>query len=341
MSDHDHGGGSGHDGHDDHADSPGAVIANQVGAIAAFLVVSAVSCAVPYLLSRKWLARLQNVASSFGGGAFFGLSIFHLFPMAIYQLEQAKLFIAVGPNEYNLVYSLAALGYFFVLFLDKVFWIPGYGDAFLANRHHADYLLEIGDSSTVVPSEQIANVKDCEAAPSRNLSVPASAIEATTKQRDARNLACLKLAIILSMSIHSFLEGVIVGTTDHVALIWILTASIIGHKWALGCSLVFGFIEAGVSMATSVIYIVIFTLSAPIGVLAGMLIANGDSATAAAGVLNALVLGTLLWYGGEMVSSALSVGSNTKRLLNFGLVILGAAMVYSMMLLHLQVMLMT
>jgi len=134
--------------------------------------------------------------------------------------------------------------------------------------------------------------------------------------------------------------GIIVGTTNMVALIWILTGSIVGHKWALGCSMSFGFIDAGLSTVATCIYVLAFTLSAPIGVVIGMIVANSENALGVAGVFNALCLGTLLWYGGGMVTGALSVGSNLARLAQFILVLCGAAMVYGMFFLHLEVMLM-
>lgn len=143
----------------------------------------------------------------------------------------------------------------------------------------------------------------------------------------------LSLLATLSLSLHSVFEGVIVGTFDEGTSVWIATFSICGHKWAAGFALAANCVRANVSPKASWIYLSIFIISSPIGVLFGIAISATNYAFI--GVIDAISLGAILYTGCDLLFTEFGTSSKvSKELLKFLWLLIGAFIVFGLFMAH-------
>eukprot|EP00922_Rhytidocystis_sp_ex-Travisia-forbesii_P025523 GHVS01037474.1.p1 GENE.GHVS01037474.1~~GHVS01037474.1.p1 ORF type:complete len:595 (-),score=50.77 GHVS01037474.1:169-1953(-) len=135
--------------------------------------------------------------------------------------------------------------------------------------------------------------------------------------------------LCLSLSVHSLFEGIVIGTTGGIADTWTITGIVCGHKWAAAFALASSFLKSKASRP----YLVVFVLSSPIGVLAGMA-APEDSVLG--GVFNSLGAGTCLFIANEILLDELRPAKHEQLMqwLRLGFVLIGALLGWGLTISH-------
>eukprot|EP00918_Siedleckia_nematoides_P056109 GHVU01122372.1.p3 GENE.GHVU01122372.1~~GHVU01122372.1.p3 ORF type:complete len:157 (-),score=30.95 GHVU01122372.1:1058-1528(-) len=140
-------------------------------------------------------------------------------------------------------------------------------------------------------------------------------------------------SFLIPLVVHSLFEGMIVGAAKTSVSVWISTAAIAGHKWVECFAVASKFLHARVSAALTVFALVLIVVASPVGcgIVMGVRVAIGPGAT---GTISAMSLGMVFSAGCELLyDDSLLLPTVRQRLLLFCAVILGAGIIFSLMLL--------
>ncbi|MEO0796378.1 MAG: ZIP family metal transporter [Verrucomicrobiota bacterium] len=104
--------------------------------------------------------------------------------------------------------------------------------------------------------------------------------------------------LLLILSVHSFLAGFALGIEATIAGAVVILIALLAHKSVAAFALGISFFRTATSFIQHLFYILLFSLSTPVGVIAGMLFDEWISASrrgAAEGVFYAMAGGTFLY----------------------------------------------
>lgn len=141
-----------------------------------------------------------------------------------------------------------------------------------------------------------------------------------------------QLPLAVALGTHALLEAMVVGTTQTNADVWIASLAILGHKGAEAVALASAFLKAGGSVCVNVSCFSAFVAATPIGVLVGSFVAQGGMA--AAGVLNALAVGVILYACIELLAEFSTKAPLSRRLLRCFAFLCGLSLLFGLDLLH-------
>lgn len=118
-----------------------------------------------------------------------------------------------------------------------------------------------------------------------------------SKQR-AQNAPVIVIISILMLSIHSLLEGFVLGVTTSTTNFLVILIAILAHKWAASFSLAIKINQSSLTFKQGGAYFGIFMLMAPLGILtASSLHHYMENYAAATPFFNALAAGTFIYIG--------------------------------------------
>jgi len=106
-----------------------------------------------------------------------------------------------------------------------------------------------------------------------------------------KSLSSVILSIVLT--IHSVFEGMVIGLQKSPTSVLIISAAITGHKVFEATALGANFVKKEVSKKKAAMWVIVFALGTPVGLLTGLLLSNTTDIVA--GCLNALSVGTFLY----------------------------------------------
>ncbi|KAL8273127.1 hypothetical protein Esti_002885 [Eimeria stiedai] len=141
-----------------------------------------------------------------------------------------------------------------------------------------------------------------------------------------------KVPLAIALGTHALLEAMVVGATRSGADVWLSTLAILGHKGAEAVALASALLKAGGSVCCNLVCCAAFVAATPIGVLVGSFVAQGGQA--AAGVLNALAVGIILYACIEMLAEFSVKASLPRRLLRCFAFLCGLGLLFGLDLLH-------
>ena len=122
-------------------------------------------------------------------------------------------------------------------------------------------------------------------------------VGAAAKGRSDGN-AILALLATAMLSIHSFLAGAALGTSEMGAVAVVIFIAIVAHKWAASFALAVTLARSPLARATRFAAFFLFVLFLPLGVASGAIAAHWDAAyPLVAPTLKALAAGTFLYLG--------------------------------------------
>ncbi|TRY68979.1 hypothetical protein TCAL_09729, partial [Tigriopus californicus] len=106
--------------------------------------------------------------------------------------------------------------------------------------------------------------------------------------------------VILALSLHAVFEGIAVGLTNKEANVWYLLFAIAAHKYVIAFCLGIQFVTTGIRPFLIIIYIGVFSLISPFGILIGTLLTGTVSVdeelqNPTVTILQGLATGTLLY----------------------------------------------
>lgn len=150
---------------------------------------------------------------------------------------------------------------------------------------------------------------------------------------DARAASLKSLVLLLALSLHTVFDGLVVGVQETADGVWTLLAAVALHKALVAASVALSLVEShGRHPKTTLAYLVLFALVAPIGLAvgAGLTEASLDTQAQAltSGVLQSVATGTFMYVTFvESLPGRLERGTLGRRLANVVLVLLGFGVV--------------
>ncbi|KAL8426487.1 hypothetical protein Efla_001789 [Eimeria flavescens] len=141
-----------------------------------------------------------------------------------------------------------------------------------------------------------------------------------------------RVPLAIALGTHALLEAMVVGTTRSGPDVWLSTLAILGHKGAEAVALASALLKAGGSVCCNLVCFAAFVAATPVGVLVGSFVAQGGQA--AAGVLNALAVGIILYACIEMLSEFSVKAPLSRRLLRCFAFLCGLGLLFGLDLLH-------
>ncbi|OEH78285.1 metal cation zip family protein [Cyclospora cayetanensis] len=295
-----------------------------------FFLTALWGAAVPFLLKRCELGSRIIYLNAFAAGAFLALGVLHIMPEAVNLLDELEVYIHLNGNPYPVTFCLAFIGYLTILFCEGVLC----GDSLSHYDVVSEEGRKDGKASCTTKSSHSTDEHDIEGSPYERLvrivldaaaldvrgpiemavatcegdCVPRALEDAThTEHPDASGEPECKMEsghfdstaffTMLALAVHGLFEGVIVGAARDLSMMWMMSAVVIGHKWAEAMLLMCRLLERKTCVMATALLIVTFACSSPLGVLVGAILATEGKL--ASGICNALGAGTVFYIASE------------------------------------------
>lgn len=326
-----------------------------------FLLTALIGASVPFALNkchqRKRASRLL-LLNAFAGGAFLALGLLHIMPEAIKLLDEMEVEIHLNGKSYGVAFLLIFAGYLIILFCEGVLCGELSMSAFPLGRGPSGLTEDRRDAKGSCTTKSSHSGDDLEgpiyaaaAAIEAGGTVELSGVspgDAGDRDRVAhrRESSCsggggvkevlykgfdsAAFFMMVALAIHGLFEGAIVGAAREMSMMWVMTAVVVGHKWAEAMLLMCQLIERKLTRVSAGLLTASFALSSPLGVLVGSLLAAEGRLVS--GVCNALGAGTVLYIASEISGSAFQ-GCRKGRWLQFFAYCCGATLVLGLTLL--------
>jgi len=198
----------------------------------------------------------------------------HLLPEVSEQLEELE---KEKLNGYPLGYLLILLGYSVLMGLEKV--------VFSSQTSHMH-------KHGLQTEEEIDLLKHKSSKPIAEDAIQISDVTYSPDGKCAQLVG--PLLLLLFLSIHSFLEGLVLGVQVTYGEAVAITIAICVHKWVESLSLGIILLRSGVSSPVGYTLIGAFATVTPVGIALGIVISNTVSATVT-GIFNSLACGTFFF----------------------------------------------
>ena len=280
-----------------------------------------------------------SYANTFSGGLFFGIGQFHLLAEGVEKLLKY--------STLPIPYFLAALGYSFILFIQKVIfgYIVPNAEEFLKKDQKQQKIMEndfevnhFHENNFENEENEEENIKTEKEENMKRLSLIVSTEENNDIKLDVNNSTrttaadSVELKIIqkkklsgfimlLALSIHGLFECLALGIqTDYKNTLFLFIALMI-HKWAEAFALGIFFVQAKLEQKNFYLLILFFSLVGPIGVFLGIILSKTTSEFVE-GVFLCISTGTFLYVAcSEVIVEEFS--TPVKRYLKFFLYLIG------------------
>ena len=282
----------------------------------------------PYTIKEcRMNESFLSYANTFSGGLFFGIGQFHLLAEGVQKLSSI--------SDLPLSYFLAAFGYSFILFIQKV--VFGY---LLPNAEN--YLKESSQSQNNKEQnnefeneeeeheneEKISKLMNiyCESDNSGKLNI------INSSKRTSYNLDSIEKQIIqqkklsgfimlLALSIHGLFECLALGIQSTFKSTLFLFIALMIHKWAEAFALGIFFVQAKLLKKNYYLLILFFAFIAPVGVSLGIILSKTANELVE-GIFLCISTGTFLYVAcSEVIVEEFSTPKN--RYLKFSLYLIG------------------
>ena len=164
------------------------------------------------------------------------------------------------------------LGYFLILAVDRV----------AAQKFHMKYNTKVSDDTKALTHEDVvkanANTNTADAGVEMQpIASDAQAKTDGTQQTAVHVSKTAAIILVLAIGVHALFEGIALGLQKEIEEVGQLGAGIIIHKSAAAASLGGAFTRTGYTLKQIILFIVLFALTTPIGILIGMAITESNA----------------------------------------------------------------
>lgn len=304
--------------------------------------------ALPYAIEKcRMNESFLSYANTFSGGLFFGIALFHLLSEGVEKLKKF--------SSLPMAYFLAACGYSFILFIQKVIFgnvvpsaeqnlqslpnIPKIGgllnetidsdieknydyhnNRLSSNEKEEDNPVNnnnINSSDKSIPQVEYKDERQHKSNNSTiNLSMSSNSEEVYLKKRQLS-----AFIMLLSLSIHGLFECLALGIQTNYKNSLFLFIALMIHKWAEAFAIGILFVKAKFTKKFYYLIILLFALIGPIGVSIGIVLSATASETIE-GIFLSISTGTFLYVAcSEVIIEEFS--EPEKRYCKFSLYLIG------------------
>lgn len=134
----------------------------------------------------------------------------------------------------------------------------------------------------------------------------------------------IPFVLLIGLMVHAMAEGIALGVQNSQDSVAILAIGILMHKGAESVTLAVKNLNNGVCTANSVIIILVFASSSPLGIFCGSML--GELDTGLVSYISACCVGTFLFIGQEISSSEIA-GDKNNNVSKWAMMVLGSAFV--------------
>ena len=293
----------------------------------------------PYTIQKcRMNESFLSYANTFSGGLFFGIGQFHLLAEGVEKLSKY--------SDLPLSYFLAAFGYSFILFVQKV--IFGYllpnAENYLkdisksqkkaenAEKEYKDneFGNEEEEKETAIKEQKLSKLMATYNETENNSKLNMiNSSERTTYNLDAIEKQILQqkklsgFIMLLALSIHGLFECLALGIQSSFKNTLFLFIALMIHKWAEAFALGIFFVQAKLQKKNYYLLILFFAFISPVGISLGIILLKTTNEFVE-GIFLCISTGTFLYVAcSEVIVEEFSTPN--KRYIKFALYLIGIA----------------
>lgn len=294
---------------------------------------SVVPYALKYLPAADYYIGLLN---TFSGGVILATGLIHLVPEVIEEQFEVDL-----PNEYPLGMVMMTGGFLLVFFLEQIVF-GGHDHAETSSKAPLGRnasgvttmelkIMQSGKICTDKASGLDTRSSDCTIEyGSGRLPLPGPPEGAVSRFIFENKEG---LILLMALSAHGLLEGLVVGFQDDRKTLLILFASIASHKFAAAMALSSRFMKNGAVFLKAFFFVFLFSLLGPFSIMLGTVL-HGVPALVHL-ILNGLASGTFVYIGAyevvheefSMDEKSTSMSARSQRAVKFVSMVLGVVLI--------------
>eukprot|EP00210_Caulerpa_lentillifera_P007685 g7336.t1 len=268
---HDTHGHDDHDDHDDHHDNDDDdddTTVPKVIAIIVFFFEAMIGALIPITMNTSAkLDEVLSIVNCFSGGVLLTTGIIHMIPHVV-EYED----LADGIDDYPAGLLIVVASFVLVFYIEHIlFDVHSHTDAHEEGQSETQHIQE---------KETGKNIESI-----------------------GHRVSVLKhgLVILAATSFHSILEAFVIGIEDETYGVWLLFATVAAHKGVTAMALGSRMQKAGATMRESLLFALLFALTAPISILIGT--AMSDVPNTVNLIFTGMSTGTFLYIGAYEVIS--------------------------------------
>ena len=218
------------------------------------LVIGLIFSFMPnYLNSCRKNEKLLDIANTFSGGLFLGISLLHLLPESQEKFYKLKI-------KFPLAFLICILIYCLILYVEKVVFDPNL----------------IKEENEKVTEQYISKRIDFKIIPFSSESNKETEDFNNDDESESNFLKKKSLykpfILLFALGFHALFEGIAVGILEEFDSVLSLTLVIVAHKWAEGLSFGISFIKLELTKCQINLLLTIYSIIGPSGVLLGWLL---------------------------------------------------------------------
>ena len=217
----------------------------------------------------------------FSAGIFLAMALIHMMPEAaeVYLIWSVKEKIE---RPFPLPYVMFFVGYLFILGIDRVA-----AKAYHAGHGNEDKTGPLKPSDLARPEADLGvSPRENKVGPQRTPTIGALEIDETSLPdasmakddgKDGKSVSkTAAIILVLALGAHAFFEGIAFGLQTSIESAGQLAAGILIHKTAAAISLGGAFANTGYSFKEIALFLGIFSIIAPLGIISGMSISESN-----------------------------------------------------------------
>jgi len=246
--------------------------------------------------------KLLSYGNCFAGGVLLSIGFLHLLAESAHLVEEA-----ISIELLNIAYAVCLIGFLFVFFIEKVLFAETHSHTHIdQDRKESQYGTGRGP---VVESASLL------VEPGENVP-PKSAVVFVT-------------ILTLVLGIHSFISGMVLGMLDDLDLLLAIFVAIVSHKWIEAFALGAAIVKVDTRKLKLFLYISVYSLCEPLGVVAGIILSfflSEEATQTTQAVVLSFASGTFIYIASlDIIPQEFSDHSQNK-LLKFTILVAGAAL---------------
>jgi len=280
-----------------------------IGAVASFLIVIVVGILAQLNIVRR-SKRFLSLANTAGGGVILAVAVVHLLPEVAEGFEELHATYPVG-------YVLILIGYLVLLLLEKVVFghehahtdEPGHGHSHDHGPPKIAELAHVQVETSPLPGHPPPDDSHTDVEPAGSVITP--------------------LLLMLSLSLHSVFEGIVLGLQTQEASIVSLILALISHKPVEALSLGILMVKSETHKSYYALFIMLFSAVTPLGCCIGMAIGAVGLPSLVAPAFTALAVGSFFYISTtEIIADEFKTHSKmAQRWLRFFSLLVGVSFI--------------
>jgi len=262
------------------------------------LLVSIIFSLIPILFrikNERLKDRLLSIGNAFAGGVFLGGGFSHLLPEAAHKFEE------LGQDKLPIPHILAVTAFLIIFLLEQVIFSHKHEHSFVSFKDEENGTVDLPTSSSPPSSTTTSSItlEELPTSNNNNSNNESNGTSASSPSNSKSKSFFLPIILTIVLSIHSIIAGFAIGVQEDTPDVLALFVAVIAHKWtesfALGVSLVKNKVTSKMQFVK---FILSYSIMAPLGILAGIILSyaiSGNSQLIVDAIISSFASGTFIY----------------------------------------------